>query len=42
MFKATGDSFCLEIIFPDEDIYSSFLYLKEIIFERVTFGRCAL
>ena len=42
MFKATGDSFCLEIICPDEDIYSSFLYLKEIIFERVTFGRCAL
>ena len=42
MFEATGNSFCLEIICPDEDIYSRFLYLKEIIIERVLSGRSAL
>ena len=42
MFKATGDSFYLDIVCPDWDIYENFLYLKEIIFERVIFRRSAL
>ena len=33
MFKATGDSFYLEVLCPDWDIYEKCLYLKEIIFE---------
>ena len=33
MFKATGDSFYLEILCPDWDVYKNFWYLKEIIFE---------
>ena len=37
MVKATGDSYYLEIVCPDGDIYQSFLYLKEIIFEEVVF-----
>ena len=42
MFKATGDSYYLEIVCPDGDIYQRFFYLKEIIFEEVIFGRSAL
>ena len=42
MFKPTGDSFYLEIVCPDGNIYERFWYLKEIIFERVIFGRSAL
>ena len=35
MVKATRDYFYLEILCPDWDVYQNFLYLKEIIFERV-------
>ena len=38
MFKATGDSLYLETVCPDGDIYSSFLYLKELFLEEANFN----
>ena len=39
MCNTTGDSYYLEIVCPDGDIYQSFLYLKEIIFDRSYFWK---
>ena len=35
MFKAIGDSFYLEILCPDWDIYQHFLYMKKIFLKEL-------
>ena len=42
MFKATGDPFYFELYAAIGIFTKNILYLREIIFERVIFGRIAL